>query len=369
MRGTAAAVVALAAAVAIWFAVQREDAVTPVAELVVDAAPPVVAIDAAPRAAPALPVPVEDLAFPSAAELMGHVDALAGEALRGRMAGTADERRAASYVREQLEKMGLEVEVREFEYHHYDGPPWPEVSEQRASSNIIGWIPGTDSDLRGEYIVIGAHYDHLGVDAEGALYLGADDNASGVAGLLGIAAAWSGSERPPRRSVALVFFGAEEQGLRGSQAFVDAPPRPLARITLMINLDMIGKSPFMDAEVYALAKRIAGIADGPGVGLLGDPEHPELASTAHAAAEAEAFALYADSDFSKYVRGAIRTEAEMRGDHAPFMRRGVPYLWLSTSMHDDYHLPGDTTDKIDATVLRKVARIAYRVALAADASE
>lgn len=87
-----------------------------------------------------------------------------------------------------------------------------------------------------------------------------------------------------------------------------------------------------------------------------------------AAAAAEGIPLYADSDFSRYVRGAIRTEAEGRGDHAPFMRRNVPYVWFSTSMHDDYHLPGDTPDKIDAEVLRHVARTAYRTALAVDAS-
>jgi hypothetical protein len=314
----------------------------------------------------ALSVPTGELSFPTTAQLRRHVDALAGDELRGRMAGTDGERGAAEYIAGELRRYGLDPIVEEFGYDHYDSAPWTQVSERRTSRNVMAWLEGTGPEAGDEYILIGAHYDHLGVDANGTVYCGADDNASGVAGLLGIAEAWAGSAQRPRKSLLLVAFGAEEQGLRGSRYLSTHPARPQSSISLMINLDMIGRSPFMDSASFALPKRLGGIADGPGVGLLSDDEHPELTAAARTACEAEALPMYAASDYPEVIEKVIRGEAELRGDHAPFMERGVPYLWFSTSMHDDYHLPGDTRDKIDIDVLRKVARAAYRVALATD---
>src|SRR5690606_12097193 len=142
--------------------------------------------------------------------------------------GTDGHEKAKDYIIERFTKLGLQP----FEPDYTHAFP---LNENLTGHNIIGYIPGK----RQETIVLSAHYDHLG-ERQGQLYLGADDNASGVAGLLALAAYFS--NHPPEHTLIFAAFDAEEMGLRGARYFVNHPPMPLKTIILNVNMDMISRN-------------------------------------------------------------------------------------------------------------------------------
>jgi hypothetical protein len=224
-----------------------------------------------------------------------------------------------------------------------------EVRVERTSghaSNVVGVLEGADPALRHEAVVIGAHYDHLGAGEFGSLaparrgevHNGADDNASGTAGLLELARAFAAGPRP-RRTLVLAAFAGEESGLFGSRAYVERPARPLAGTVAMLNLDMIGR-----------------LRDG-GLVVFGTGSSPT---------------------FPGLVRRALRglpLEASFQqdgfapSDQTSFYARDVPVLMFFTGAHPQYHTPDDDSPLVDAPgealVLRATARIA-RALLDAD---
>jgi aminopeptidase YwaD len=223
------------------------------------------------------------------------------------------------------------------------------IEQERArTANVVGFVPGADPTLANECVVVGAHHDHLGLGGEtslapeqtGVVHPGADDNASGVAGLLAIARALVAGP-PPRRPVLLVSFGAEELGLLGSSELVRAPPAwcPADRMALMVNLDMIGRP--RDGKVY-----VEGFATAQGLRELVE------------AAASRAPALP--------VRPAFGSgDGYGPSDHTSFYAKGIPVLFFFTGPHADYHRPSDTAEKVDAAGLVAVARLAERVVRAA----
>ena len=210
------------------------------------------------------------------------------------------------------------------------------VDEVRAA-NVIGILPGTDPALASEAVVIGAHYDHLG-RADGVVYPGADDNASGSAVVLGLARAFAAAGGADRTLV-FALFGAEELGLIGSRHYVDHPAVPLDRTVAMVNFDMVG--------------RLSGRTLSVGGGDSGN----RLRALVTAAAQREGLAP--DVHGSPYGPS----------DHARFYAAGVPVLFFYTGAHSDYHRPSDTADKIDAAGMARVAALGARVidGLASDA--
>ncbi|MCL4228899.1 MAG: M20/M25/M40 family metallo-hydrolase [Myxococcales bacterium] len=293
----------------------------------------------------------EGLWFPSPRTIGAHVAALADPALRGRGGGTADEAAAADRVAAWLAAAGVEPAG--------DDGGWLQPftfagAGTRRSQNVVGIVRG--SDPRAPHVVVGAHYDHLGVIG-GRVHPGADDNASGTAALVAIGAALARDGQRPRRTVVLVAFGAEEDGLHGSAHYADHPRRPLAEAALMINLDMVGRARFLSAQPYALAQTVV---PPDAIGALTSPGADDVTALARDAAAREGRPLVATSDFGP-LEALIRPVVEHRGDHKSFADRGVRYLWLSTSMHDDYHLPTDTTDKVDPVTVATVGRIVVRV--------
>ena len=202
----------------------------------------------------------------------------------------------------------------------------PKRSETR---NVVGVLGPTDPAR--EAVVIGAHYDHLGLgmsgsldpQPEGKIHHGADDNASGVAGLLELARYFEG--RPaPRRSLLFVAFGAEEEGTLGSSHFVKAPPRPFDRIMAMFNLDMIGRLRQDALDVH-------------GVGT--SPAWKPLVEEANRNAG---------------LKLRLHEGGFGPSDHSPFYAAGKPVLFVFTGSHADYHRPSDTADKVEATGLLRV---------------
>ena len=210
------------------------------------------------------------------------------------------------------------------------------VRERGRAANVVGILPGRDARLRDETIVIGAHYDHLGrggegsiaPDAIGAVHHGADDNASGVAAVLGLARAFAAAGGAPRTLVFVAFAG-EEMGLLGSTHYVRKPARPLDRTVLMVNLDMVGR--LRDKVLYA-----GGLDSGSGL--------RELVS-----AQAGALTL------------ALRGDPFGPSDHTAFYSAGRPVLFLFTGAHADYHRPSDTWDRINGAGLAEVTAFAARV--------
>jgi hypothetical protein len=197
------------------------------------------------------------------------------------------------------------------------------VRRSTPGANVVGILEGTDAQLKSEAIVIGAHYDHLGRGGEGSLapregeiHHGADDNASGVAGLLELARVFSSKAMRPRRTLVLIAFGGEEEGLIGSNYYVNHPAIPLDKTIAMINMDMIGRMKENQLMVG-------------GVGTAA--EWRALIN----AANRNPFSL------------TLSEDGYGPSDHSSFYSKQVPVLFFFTGTHADYHKPSDTADKIN----------------------
>jgi Zn-dependent M28 family amino/carboxypeptidase len=203
---------------------------------------------------------------------------------------------------------------------------------------VIGVLPGTDPALRGQAIVIGAHYDHLGRGGEsslapdqvGQIHPGADDNASGTAVVMALARAFAGAGGAPRTLVFAAFSG-EELGLLGSAEYVRRPAVPMDKTVLMANLDMVGR--LREGRLY-----VGGIDSGAGL----RPLVTEAARNLSLALELP------PSPFGP-------------SDHTSFYVAGCPVLFFFTGVHADYHRPSDTWDRINAQGLTTVGTVVARV--------
>ncbi|HUS68689.1 MAG TPA: M20/M25/M40 family metallo-hydrolase [Kofleriaceae bacterium] len=299
---------------------------------------------------------------PAAAELRADVEVLAAPAMRGRSAGSAEERAADAHVVARMQAIGLEPGA---DGGSFTQPfRYPGGGGEVASANVLGWMAGSDPALAGEYVLVGAHIDHLPPDAAGRVYPGADDNASGVAVMLAVAAGWRARGWTPRRGILFAGFGAEEDGLRGSTHYASRPTR-VSKLVAMINLDMLGRGVFLDYRDLAVPKALAGIANGPGLGILSGGS-ARLTQLARCMARASGIPSYAPEDFP-LLGPIVEPMTAGRGDFAPFQQRGVPFLFFSTSEHDDYHQPSDTIDTLDPETMRRAAEVVFRTTLAIDA--
>ena len=258
--------------------------------------------------------------------LLAHLNFLAGDNLYGRGSGTEYELEAAEYVRDAFDGYGLSPAVSGwFQNFTFDtGPslvsPVGSIQEQAVpSQNVLGVIPGQGS-LSGQWVIIGAHYDHVGfaqVTPDSiVIYNGADDNASGTALLLELARYLShyftqGVARSlDRRSLMFHAYGAEEAGLLGSNYFVDNPTVSMDSITAMVNLDMVGR-------------------------MRGN------SVIAHGASSSPLWAILLTERNDHNLNIVLPATMSGRSDHYPFYEAGKPALFLYTGTHDEYHQPDD----------------------------
>jgi Peptidase family M28/PDZ domain/PA domain len=212
---------------------------------------------------------------------------------------------------------------------------------QIATANVLGFLPG--SDPSGEYVLIGAHMDHLGAGtaessrggpgAMGQIHNGADDNASGTAGLLEVARLLGERRDELRRGVVFAAWSGEEMGLLGSRHYADQPKLPLERLVAVINMDMIGRS----TDGYVA---VEGVGTSPGFSELVMAAHNELG---------------AGLDLHLAERPSDNS------DQASFYDKGVPVLAFFTGLHDDYHMPSDDVEKINAQAGADIATLAGEV--------
>lgn len=198
----------------------------------------------------------------------------------------------------------------------------------RVSQNVVAYLEGSDPALKNEYIVVGAHYDHLGLggNASGSrfpeqnkVHNGADDNASGVASLIEIARFFSIQSNRPSRSLIFVAFGAEELGIIGAKHFVDNSPVPMAAIKAMVNIDMIGRLK----------------EDKPSLNISGTGTFSNADSIIEKAA----------TEFNFTIKKII--DGYGPSDHSAFYNSRVPVLFISTGAHSDYHTPLDVVERIN----------------------
>jgi hypothetical protein len=220
----------------------------------------------------------------------------------------------------------------------------------RETENVIGLIPGADPLLRDEYIIITAHYDHLGVrTTTGEIFNGADDNASGTAGILELARIFSDQRSDIRRSLLFIAFTAEEKGLLGSRYYTDNPVVPLEQTIVNLNLDMIGR---VDA-------RYSEQEDTNYVYIIGSDR---LSANLHSINE-RALALVPEitADY-RYNDPNDPNRFYFRSDHYNFIRHNIPAIFYFTGTHEDYHMPTDTADKIDFDRMETILRLVYATA-------
>lgn len=258
-------------------------------------------------------------------ELKQHVDYLADERLEGREAGTQGGQAAGDYLIGQLARWGLRPAGSDGAYSQPFGSNF---------RNILALVDGNDPELHEELVAVGAHYDHIGYGTggnskgpAGYVHPGADDNASGVAGLLELAQAATFFAKPPRRAILFAFWDAEEKGMLGSKHWLAHPSVP-RRVVFYLNLDMIGR--LRNNRLVVLGTRS-------GYGLRG------LASRHNAEA-----AL--DIGFS----WRLAPEA----DYFPFFERGIPVLAFFTGLHGEYHRPSDRPELLDTAGMRRITRLA-----------
>lgn len=268
------------------------------------------------------------------------------------------------------------------------------VRHESPSFNVVGILPGSDPKLKDETIVIGAHYDHLGRGGEGSLapregdiHHGADDNASGTAGLLELARMLSTQPSKPRRTIVFIAFSGEEEGLLGSDFYVNHPLLPLAGTVAMINMDMIGRL----QESKLIIGGVGTASDWRSL-IVSENGAEKMLKSAVATRESDSTTYHVNvkgeplpsgypivvgangepvvtADISKLpaARAVIPFTLTLNedgfgpSDHSSFYSKQVPVLFFWTGTHDDYHKPSDTADKInyegEARIVAFVERI------------
>lgn len=208
------------------------------------------------------------------------------------------------------------------------------------TQNVVAILPGSDPKLANEYIVIGAHYDHLGMGEMGgsrtpnqaAIHNGADDNASGVVSMLEIAQKLASEQKKIKRSIVFVAFGAEEKGLIGSQRFVDSALISIENIKAMINLDMVGRLRNRELEIHGVKTSL----------------------------EADSILNLLNSD--SLFRLKLVPDGFGPSDHASFYSKNIPVFFIHSGLHEDYHTPNDDVKYLNIEGMQQIAEYTYRLA-------
>ena len=281
------------------------------------------------------------LARISDADVALHIGALAHDSMKGRRTGRPEIELAASYVAGGLAAGGVTPGADGY-LARWDLPirhaaAWADPLALRPA-NVVGLVRGSDPELAEQYVVVTAHYDHVGTglpDVNGdSIFNGADDNASGTAVLLEVAEAIAALPTPPRRSVLFLAVSGEELGLLGSAAYMAAPTVPASAMVANVNLDMVSRG-FGDVA-FAIGYALSGL------GSLADAigaRYPELGVTVQ-------------SDFG------LSHDLITRSDHFHFARHGIPAIGFFTGLHADYHTRDDEVERVDAGKAAGVARLA-----------
>ncbi|WMW79556.1 M28 family peptidase [Undibacterium cyanobacteriorum] len=257
---------------------------------------------------------------------MRDLNYLASETMQGRGVGSEGSARAADYIIKRLNELGLKPCAKEFvqEFTFKD-----RSGNDKVGKNIVACQAGTNAtnatnvtNGKADYLVISAHYDHLGM-RDKTIYFGADDNASGVAGVLAVAEQFKNT--PPNNHIAYAFFDAEEIGLKGAMAFVAQNRIPVENIIANLNFDMIARGDKNELFVSgthqtpAFKPVLTSLNGIDGIKVSFDHDKPEQKQ----------------DDWTN------------QSDHYAFYQRSIPHLYFGVEDHADYHKPSDTADKVN----------------------
>ena len=286
----------------------------------------------------------------TAPELKKHLYIVAADSMQGRDTGSDGQKKAGQYLIAEYKKMGISFPKgatsfyqnvpSEFMRRSYSPTP-------NASENIWAFIEGREKP--DEILVISAHYDHVGTKNE-EIYNGADDDGSGTVALLEIAQAFMKAKKEgygPKRSILFLHVTGEEKGLHGSRYYSENPLFPLANTIADINIDMIGRRDTLHKDTNNY------------VYVIGSDR---LSTDLHRINE-EANAKYTKLDLDyKYNDINDPERIYYRSDHYNFAKNGIPAIFFFNGVHEDYHQPGDTPDKIEYDALAKRAQLAFATA-------
>lgn len=262
--------------------------------------------------------------------LKKHVYTLVDDSFEGRSIGTKGGDKAAQYIAQQFESIGIKPLLDNY-YHHF---VYHTQALSAEGKNIIGVIEGSHPVLKNEYIIIGAHYDHVGYyikNGEKIVYNGADDNASGVAGVIELGRAIYNNQTQFERSIILVAFDGEESGLNGSKWFVKDSLIPASQIKLMLSIDMIG--------------------------MLSKNEGVELYGTG-SFKNADLIAQQMASKINLVIKKKEK-EVSARTDTKPFADAGIPAIHVFTGTVSPYHKPEDDADLLDYEGMALLSNFIY----------
>jgi hypothetical protein len=230
--------------------------------------------------------------------------------------------------------------------------PWSELNDRRMdisivceqrkdkTYNVVGWLEGTDEQLKQEYVLFGSHHDHLGY-REGRIYNGADDNGSGTVAMLELAQAMQVAR--PKRSMIFVWHTAEEKGLWGSRFFVEHSPVPVEKMSAELNMDMICRN---------------------------DPDHLYIIGSNKLSSELDAIINAVNDKYFgmkldyKYEDPQHPDNFFFRSDQYPYIQYGIPAVWFFCGTTEDYHQETDTVDRVDFGKMEMVARFVFLTAMA-----
>lgn len=274
-------------------------------------------------------------------ELKEHIIFLTSEKNAGRYPGGKENKRVVKYLKKELKKIGLAAFENDYKQSFEASlrvEKGTDVKPKVTTWNVVGYLEGNDPVLKNEFIVLGAHYDHLGLggpssksEKKNSIHYGADDNASGTSALLEIAEKIASQKQELKRSVLFIAFGAEEQGLLGSRHFIENPLVPLPQIKLMINMDMVGR---LNNQKHVYMGGAGTFPDG--VNFMKNlGESLNLNPIVHAGS----------------VGGS---------DHVSFYRKGISVLGMHTGGHPQYHTPEDTIDLINFKGQKQVCEYIFK---------
>lgn len=269
-------------------------------------------------------------------QLLDDIRLLSSDSLQGRYTGSKGGEMARAYIIDRLQQIGVSAYVPNYrhEFSFYSS----KKQDTLVGQNILGLINGTEEAI----IVISAHYDHLGLDKNGQVFNGADDNASGVAALLYIAAYFA--ENEPNSNLLFAFFDGEEHGKRGAFAFINSVIADTFNIKLNINLDMISRND--KGELYA----------------SGTYHYPFLKPYIQQLAGNTTVKIMMGHDNPK----SKQQDWTQSSDHAAFHKVGIPYIYFGVEDHADYHKVTDDFDKIQVDFYTRAAETILKSVLIFD---
>lgn len=285
----------------------------------------------------------------TANELKTHLYIFASDAFEGRASGSEGQKLAANFLKDYYIKEQIEAPPKAATYYQTIPGSYFGIG-YNSTENVLAFIEGTERPS--EVIVISAHYDHEGIDEEGNIYYGADDDGSGTVAIMEIAQAFKKAKdegNGPKRSILFLHTTAEEVGLQGSRFYTENPTFPLENTVANLNIDMIGR----------VDKRHSENGETDYVYLIGSDR---LSSELHFISEVVNDQFYDLKLNYKYNDKDDHNRYYERSDHYNFARNNIPVIFYFNGEHDDYHEITDTPDKIDYDLLAKRAKLIFATA-------